>query len=304
MSKKVVIAGGSGLIGSKLTDKLLKSGWEVVILTRGSNRVISDKHRFANWNVESKKLPEEELLSANAIINLAGRNLADKRLSGKFKNEVYKSRIDSTKLLVNFLNLSNSHCETFVNSSAIGYFGYHRGDEPLNEDADPGNGFMAELCIDWEQEAKKLEGIRTVIVRIGVVLDAEEGAFNKLKQPILLGLGSALASGRQFVSWIHIDDLVASIEYALNNEKIEGTLNATAPNPVRNKYLIGQMADSLNKAILVPKVPAFALRLMVGELSEALIGSLNVLPDQLQKHNFLFAYPEVENAIRNLNWGK
>lgn len=304
MPIKVVVAGGSGLVGTKLVNRLTASGNEVVVLTRGKNRVVSDSLRFAHWNIQSGELPEEELSNANAIINLTGRGIADKRLTSKFKEEVYKSRIESTRLLVTYLNSNKSICDTFVNASAIGFYGYDRGDEILNEDADPGNGYMAELCVAWEKEARKTESVRTVIVRIGIVFDREEGAYKSLKAPILLGLGSALASGQQYMSWIHIEDLVAALQYCITNKNIEGVLNATAPKPIRNKRLTGVVSDSLNKAILMPKVPGFVLKLVAGELANALIGSLNAHPQRLLEHNFIFAYPEIEGAVRNLNWNK
>ena len=292
------------MVGTKLVERLIASGNEVVVLTRGNNRIVSDSLRFAHWNIQAGELPEEELADANAIVNLTGRGIADKRLNDKFKEEVYKSRIDSTRLLVTYLNRRESKCDTFVNASAIGYYGYDRGEEVLTEDADPGNGFMAELCVDWEKEARKAENVRTVIVRIGIVFDREEGAYKSIKAPILLGLGSALASGKQYMSWIHIDDLVAALQYTLTNARIEGIINATAPKPIRNKRLTGVVSDSLNKAILMPKVPAFALKLFVGELANALIGSINAQPKRLLEHNFIFAYPEIEAAVRNLNWNK
>lgn len=304
MAQKIVIAGGSGLVGGKLVEKLLAVGNEVVILTRGENKRVSHKLRYAHWDIENGTLPEEELANANAIVNLTGRGIADKRLTSTFKKEVYNSRVLSTRLLVTYLNSGVSSCDTFVNASAIGFYGYDRGDEQLTEDADPGTGYMAELCVDWEKEARKLEGVRSVIVRIGVVLDKEEGAYKQLKAPILLGLGSALASGKQYMAWIHIEDLANALHYAITNTKIEGVLNATAPKPIRNKRLTGAIADSLNKVILMPKVPGFMLHLIAGELAKSLIGSLNVLPNRLLEHNFIFAYPDIDSAVRNLNWDK
>lgn len=304
MSKNVVIAGGSGLVGSHLSKRLIDLKYKVQILTRGESKVVSNYKEFVHWNPAEKSLPTQVLTEANVVINLVGRNIGDKRLSGAFKEEVYKSRIETTKLLVTFLNSSDNNCNLYIGASAIGYYGYNRGEEVLEEDADPGLGFMADLCRDWEIESQKLENIRTVIPRIGVVLDKEKGAYPSLKQPVLLSLGSALASGKQWMSWIHINDLTSALIFSIQNTKVEGVMNAVSPSPVRNRRMVGAIADSLNKVIFLPRVPAFVLRMILGEFAEAVIGGVKVMPNKLQESGFEFQYTSIDRTVDNLNWGK
>jgi uncharacterized protein (TIGR01777 family) len=304
MSKNIAILGGTGLIGSHLTKAFEKQNYNIYILTRGETRIINENTKHLNYNPYKNEWPIDELANCEVVINMAGKSIGDNRLTTSVKNEVYKSRIDVTKSLVTILNSTSNKCNLLINGSAIGYYGYDRKDEILEEDADPGTGFFAELCSDWEKEAKQYENGRLVILRTGIVLDREEGAFKKLKTPILLGLGSALASGKQWMPWIHINDMVNIIQFAIANNKVEGILNAVGPKPVRNKRLIGSLADSLNKAILLPKVPGFILRIVLGEFAESIIGGLRVIPKGLQENNFIWEYYDIDAAMKNLNWNK
>lgn len=304
MSKIVVIAGGSGLIGSKLTERLVQLKYQVKVLTRGKDREVSENVSFVHWDPAKNKLPEAVLSEANVVVNLAGRNVGDKRLTQSFKDEVYKSRIDTTRSLVTFLNRHPNKCDLYIGASAIGYYGYNRGEEELEEDADPGFGFMADLCRAWEAESNKVEGVRKVIVRIGIVLDKEQGAFPSLKKPILLSVGSALASGKQWMPWIHIDDLTFALVYSIQSPEIEGVINGVSPSPVRNSRMIGAIADSLNKVIFLPKVPGFVIRIVLGEFAEAIIGGVKVIPRKLEQSGFQFQYTDIDRAVNQLNWGK
>lgn len=302
---RISIVGGTGLIGSALVKQLDNGANRIHILTRGKDKTISDTISHHQFNFEKDEWPTNVLVESEVVINLAGRSIGEKRLVGAFKDDVYKSRVALTKSLVTILNNTSNKCNTLINGSAIGYYGYDRGEERLDEDADPGIGFMAKLCVDWEKEARNLDGDkRLIILRTGVVLDKEEGAFPKLKNPILLGLGSALASGRQYIPWIHINDMVSVINYCISNNKIKGIVNAVGPKPVRNRRLVGSISDSLNKAILLPKVPGFVLKLLLGEFANSIIGGLNVSPKKLMDHNFLFQYNDIDSAVKNLNWNK
>ena len=300
----IAIVGGTGLIGSHLVKRLNNGKNQLHILTRGKSKKVSENIYLENYDYESNNWPVHILTKCETVINLAGKSLGDKRLTPDNKKEVSNSRVELTKSLVTFLNNSDNICNTLINGSAVGYYGYDRSDEPLDEDADPGMGFMAKLCIDWEREADKLEDRRLIKLRTGIVLDKEEGAFPKLKAPILLGVGSALASGKQFMPWIHINDMIAIIEYCITNENIKGVVNAVAPNPVRNKRMIGAIADSLNKAILLPKVPSFALKLILGEFANAIIGGLKVVPKKLTDNNFIWEFYDIDAAVKRINWNK
>lgn len=305
MSKTILLAGGTGQIGKLLTDKLLELNYKIHILSRSIHENTTNVS-FFKWNPTNGEFPIDSLKDVSVVINLTGRAVDDKRWSDNFKQELYKSRIESTKLLVKYVNLHKPSIETFVNTSAIGYYGMDRKEEVLNEDADPGSDFFGKLCFDWEK-AVQLDSeltIRKVIIRIGVVLMPNSGAFHKLKQPVLLSVGSAIGTGQQYVSWIHQDDLIGIFLSAIHNKKMVGTINAVAPNPVRNKFLIGRIADSLNKVILLPNVPSFALQLILGEMSKVVLGSLKVVPERLQELNYHFRYERIEDAIRNLIWKK
>ncbi|MGB0432194.1 MAG: TIGR01777 family oxidoreductase [Bacteroidia bacterium] len=301
---KIAIIGGTGLIGSKLIPELKRLNHQVFILTRGAAKTIDSNETYINYDPYQNKWPTDVLTECETIINLAGKNIGDSRLTTNVKSDVYKSRIELTRSLVTFINNTDNKCYLLINSSAAGFYGYDRKDEMLDEDSDPGNGYLAELCKDWENESKKLESRRLVILRTGIVLDNNSGAYPKLKQPILLGLGSALGTGKQWVPWIHINDVINIILYAINNHKIEGPVNVVCPNPVRNKRMIGAISDSLNKAILMPKVPAFALKLILGELSKGIVGGLKIEPKKLKDQNFIWEYYDIDQAVKNLNWGK
>ncbi|MFY0673205.1 MAG: TIGR01777 family oxidoreductase [Bacteroidia bacterium] len=304
MTKNIAILGGTGLIGKHLTKSFEKQKLNTFVLTRGESKTINVFTEHVHYNPYSNQWPTEELSKCDVVINLAGKSIGDNRLTTSVKSEVYKSRVQVTKSLVTFLNNTNNKCNLLINGSAIGYYGYDRKDEMLEEDADPGIGFFAELCDAWEKEAKEFDNGRLAILRTGIVLDREEGAFKKLKTPILLSLGSALASGKQWMPWIHINDMVGIINYIILNNSIEGVVNAVGPKPVRNKRLIGSLADSLNKAILLPKVPGFVLKLMLGEFANSIIGGLRVMPKKLQDNNFIWEYYDIDDAMKNLNWNK
>lgn len=305
MSKKIAIAGGSGMIGKKLSKRLTDLGYQVHILTRKPSRKVNENLSYVNWNPADSDLPRELLDQMNVIINLAGRSVADKRFTTSFKEELLQSRTNPTLELVKYLNLGTSVCDTFLNASAIGYYGYDRGEEILDEDADPGSDFFGNLCSQWENASADLsDSIRRVIFRIGVVFDANEGAYKRLKMPIMLGAGSALGSGKQYMSWIHIQDLINMFIYAIQNHSVSGIYNATAPKPARNRKVVGSIADSLNKVILLPKVPGFALRLLLGEFAESILGSVCCSSQKIQDEGFIFSYSHIDEATRNLDWGK
>lgn len=304
MNKNVAILGGTGLIGTHLTRAFEKQNYNIYILTRGETRSINEFTKHLHYDPYKNEWPINELCECDVVINMAGKSIGSSRLTTSIKKEVYKSRIEVTRRLVTILNSTENKCNLLVNGSAIGYYGYDRKEETLDEDADPGTGFFAELCSNWEKEAKEFEKGRLIILRTGIVLDREEGAFKKLKTPILLGLGSALASGKQWMPWVHVNDMINIIQFVIANEKLEGVVNAVGSKPVRNKRLIGSLADSLNKAILLPKVPSFVLRLVLGEFAESIIGGLKVIPKKLQENNFIWEYYDIDSAMENLNWNK
>lgn len=301
MKGKILLAGGSGFLGSNLYTHLQAKGYEPVILTRKSSL---KGFKSVQWNPGKGEVPIEEFKSASGIVNLAGLNVADKRWSTKFKEALVTSRTQPAELISTIVNEHDLSEFTFLNFSATGFYGFDRGEEELTEEADPGNDFFGDLCFKWEKAAKKMDNpdVRRIILRCGVVFDADDGAYPKLKAPILSGFGAALGSGNQWIPWIHLYDVLNSITWLLENKNASGVYNAVSPGIVTNKVLTRKMANSLNKQILLPNVPGFALKLLVGEFAKSLLGSLKVVPKKLLDEGFTFQYPKVEDALRELNW--
>lgn len=301
MKGKILLAGGSGFLGSNLYTHLEAKGYEPIILTRKPN---VKGYNTLQWNPAKGEVPVDDILSASAIVNLAGLNVGDKRWSQKFKEALVTSRTQPAELIATILNELEFNEFTFLNFSATGFYGFDRGEEELSEDMDPGNDFFGDLCFKWEKAAMKMvnPNVRRVILRCGVVFDAENGAYPKLKAPILSGFGAALASGNQWLPWIHLYDVLNSITWLLENKKATGAYNAVSPGIVTNKVLTRKIANSLNKQILLPNVPSFVLRLLVGEFAKGLTGSLKVTPKKLLDEGFTFQYPQLEDALRELNW--
>ena len=300
MPEKVVISGGSGLIGSHLTRLLLKEGYQVAHLSRS---VREDKavHHYL-WDVEEGKIEEGALEDADYIINLAGAPIADKRWTAKHKQAVIKSRTAGTGLLVRELARLQLKPKAFISASAIGYYGGDRADELLREQSDPGSDFLASVCRAWEEEAQRVEelGIRLVTLRIGVVLSPEGGALKEMMKPFQLGLGAPLGTGRQYMSWIHVEDLAELILKAMRDAQMEGVFNAVAPEPVTNAHFSEVLAAALHKPYFLPAVPGAALKLALGERAIVVLGSARVAANKLQKAGFDHKYPELEPALLDL----
>ncbi|HAI75784.1 MAG TPA: TIGR01777 family protein, partial [Microscillaceae bacterium] len=265
--KKILITGGSGLVGKKLTHKLLQKGYEVAILSRNNTR--SAEATYYQWDIEKGYINPEALQNTQGIIHLAGAGVADKNWTKERKQEILESRIRSTELLYNSLKELDEKPLSFISASAIGIYGDRDVNTKLTESSSPGNGFLAEVTQLWEKSIDKVNdlGIRTAKIRIGIVLSTQGGALPKICQPIKLGAGAPLGSGEQGVSWIHIDDLCDIFIYALENTSIQGAYNAVAPEPVDNSLLTKAIAKHLKKLLLLPNVPSFALKLMLGEMA-------------------------------------
>lgn len=292
---KVLITGGSGLIGKALTKKFIAEGHEVNILTRKiTNKSAAKEFLWDNQSVDSKAFDDVEVL-----VHLAGAGIADKKWTSERKQEIIDSRVKSLELIQE--KYSGNSIKAIIGGSAIGYYGGDSGEKENNEASPEGNDFMAECCVKWEKAeeefAKKLN-LRLVKVRTGVVLDAEDGALPQITMPIKYYAGTALGSGKQWMSWIHIDDIVEIFYQAIVNEGIEGTINGVAPNPVRNKDFTKLAAEIMNRKLILPNAPAFILKMILGEMSVVVLGSSRVHNKQNWPINFKFEY--LENALRNL----
>lgn len=295
-----LLSGATGLVGQRLVASLLADGRVVRALTRdlkSASARLDPKALLVRW--DGAHVPVDAVNGADAVVHLAGEPVFGGLLTAGRKRLVHASRVESTRSLVKAIAAlpDSSRPSVFVCASAVGYYGT-RGDEELAEDAGIGEGFLAELCRDWEAAALEAEehGVRTVTLRIGIVLAREGGALRNLLRPFRLGLGGRLGNGRQWFPWIHIDDLVALVRQALRDPGYRGPVNAVAPESVRNRDFTRVLGRQLGRPTLLP-VPGFALRAALGELSNELLGSRRVVPRLARDRGFAFRYPSIEAAL-------
>ncbi len=280
---KIVGVGLSGLIGQALKEALVKRH-ELVLLRRPAS--------VESWL--------RQIDGADAVVNLAGEPIAEKRWTKTEKEKIRTSRIETTRVVVGCIARANFKPKVLLNASAIGFYGA-RGEEALDESAKSGDGFLASVCTDWEKEAARAEGfgVRTVFIRTGVVLSKNGGALAKMLPPFKFFMGGPLGSGRQIMSWVHIDDEVGGILKALEDDRIRGPLNLTAPHSVTMKEFAGTLGRVLHRPAWAP-VPAFVLRLLLGDMSEMLLTGQNVTPQKLMKYGYPFKFKVLEEALRDL----
>jgi uncharacterized protein len=304
---RIFIAGGTGLVGSRLVRRLLERGDRVSVLTRRPD-VARQKWADSCTIVSGDPMQAGDWMGAiapcDAVVNLVGEGVFNRRWRAGFKELLVTSRVQSTQNIVAALARagqdSNGPPRVLVNASAIGYYGPH-GDEELDESAPPGDDTLARLCIEWEKAAGAAwdHGIRTVIVRVGVVLDKEGGALKQMLLPFKMFMGGPVGSGKQWVSWIHHDDLVGLILLALDNGQATGPTNGTAPNPVTNKGLAKALGRVLHRPSFMP-TPKFALRVMLGEVAGLVTTGQRVLPRKALEWGYSFKFPEIETALRDV----
>ncbi len=289
--KKILLTGGSGLVGQALTRALLQKGYEVAWLSRNARK--GDIVPTFLWNWEKGMIDPKAFDGVTHIVHLAGANIASHRWTNSYKKKIADSRIETTKLLLEKVKKYDVSLESFVASSAIGYYGTFTSDETLTETSLKGNDFLAEVCEKWEnaslQFANELN-IRTVCLRTGIVLAKEGGAFPKMLQPTSWGLGSVVGNGKQYMPWIHINDLVAIYVRALEDTTMHGAYNATAPEPTTNKDFTQNLAKALHTKIYLPNVPAFVLKLFLGKRADLLTKGTFVAPKKLQIEGFQHKY--------------
>lgn len=295
---RILIAGSSGLIGSELVPFLRDEGHTVHRLVRRYTKLSDDER---SWDPEHKKLDPQILESYDAIINLAGTNIADSRWNDSIKKEILKSRVESTRLLTEVLTQLPKPPKVFISASAIGFYG-DRGEDPATETTPSGKGFLAKVCREWEHaaEAAAKAGIRVVTPRIGVVLAAQGGAFKKMLMPFKLGVGGVIGTGNQYMSWVTLDDLLRIFHLILNDDNIKGPLNAVTSFPVTNREFTKTLGNVLNRPTLFT-LPAFAVRMAFGEMAdEMLLSGVKAVPVKLQKAGYTFLYPQLEPALKHL----
>ena len=301
MKSKVLITGGSGLVGTKLSSKLTEQGYEVIHLSRFKSK--SSKYKTFTWDIASGIIEDGAFENIHSIVHLAGAGVADKRWTKDRKQELTSSRVDSANLIFKTLKYSRQKIDSFISASAIGIYGFDTGGIVQTEDRKQlGDDFLATLTKKWESAADQFSEIdaRVVKLRIGLVLSNDGGLLAKLKPIANMGLSSAFGSGSQFMSWIHGDDLVNMIIYSIEKEIIAGPYNAVAPNPVNNKEFLKELSNALKKPYFLPNTPKFVLKLVMGELASAITGGNNVSSQKIQDAGFEFEYEKLDESLTDL----
>lgn len=300
---KIILIGATGFIGQQLVKQLTSKKHHLTIVSRNKSKAekIFPNHRdFAVWDGRDPKALTDIINGSDAVINLAGESIAGGRWTDKRKQQILSSRIQSTQAVVNAINEADKKPKVLIQPSAVGYYGADNT-RTFDENANAGKGFLADVTVQWEQAAKDLDkSVRLVFLRTGVVLDRNGGALPQMVMPFKYGIGGHIGSGNQWFSWIHIDDEVRAIEFLLENEKTSGAYNLTAPEPVTMKMF----AKSIGKTLKRPSwlhVPAFAIKLLMGQMGEEMILSgQRVIPKKLQDEGFDFRYKQVDDALRNI----
>jgi uncharacterized protein (TIGR01777 family) len=298
---KILVSGSHGLVGSALVKSLIADKHEVVRLVRRK----ADGANEVEWRPDQNQLNAQQLEGIDAVIHLAGESIASGRWTDEKKRTIRDSRIKGTTLLSKTLAQLSRPPSVFISASAIGYYG-SRGDEVLSERSQAGDDFLASVCIEWEQATQPAseKGIRTVHVRFGVILDAHGGALAQMLTPFRMGIGGRVSDGRQWMSWIALEDVVAGLKFLLEDATPHGPVNFVAPNPVTNAEFTRTLGRVLSRPTLFP-VPAFGVRLAFGEMGNALLlASQRVEPKVLKDRSFSFQWPTLEPALRHLLEGK
>ncbi len=294
---KILISGASGLVGEHLTPTLLAKDYEVHKLVR---KTPSNSDEI-QWNAETGFSESEKVKLENfdAVVHLAGDNVASENWSDEKKRKIKESRTVGTRVLVDALKNLQNPPKHFISASAIGFYG-NRGDEILSEQSAKGEGFLPEVCAAWEAEIKKAETFaRVVYLRIGVVLAKDGGALEKMLTPFKFGVGGTVGSGKQYMSWIALDDLIKMIHFALENENLNGAVNAVAPNAVTNAEFTKTLGKVLSRPTFLP-VPEFAIKTLFGEMGETLLlEGARVVPQKLRDAGFEFDFPNLEDAMNH-----
>ncbi len=304
----ILLTGGTGMIGSHLQQFLVKRGHSVIVLVRDDAKGKSSNSdiTYAKWNVEKGEIDKTAVASADHIIHLAGANVAAKKWTNKRKKEIVESRTKSGELIVKSLKEIPNKIKTVVSASAIGWYGADTTESKRNgfkEDAPAANDFLGNTCKLWEASIQPVEKLykRLCIFRLGIVLSEKGGALEEFKKPLKFGIAAILGSGKQVISWIHIDDVCRLLLFAIEHSTISGIYNAVAPKPLSNKALTLTLAQKMRGKLFLPAyAPGFILKMMLGEMSVEVLKSATVSDDKIKNAGFNFFYPSIEAALENL----
>lgn len=298
---RVVIAGGSGFLGSSLTDRFVGDGHEVVVLTRGDEPSASGKVRFARWTPNGETGPwAKELEQADAVVNLSGAGIADKRWSEARKKVIADSRILSTRSIARAFAVISRRPAVLIQGSGAGYYGSYDNGPTCDESSPPGSDFLGKLCVRWEAEALPVSdlGVRLAFARTSPVISKLGGALPQMMPPFKMFVGGPLGSGRQTMPWIHLDDWIGIVTWAIANPGVSGPLNLVTPQPITN----AEFSQALGRALHRPgwlHAPAFALRIIVGEMADdALLKGCRILPKRVMELGYTFKYPGIDGALQ------
>ncbi len=293
---KVLITGASGLLGQALQESFKDKGYEMLLASRKE----PEDDRHIQWSIEGGFTDPEKLEGVDVVVHLAGENVSGLRWTDEKKKAIHDSRVLGTRNVVDAISKLKKKPKTFIASSAIGFYG-ERGDEEVVESSAAGDNFLAGVCKEWEAESRRAEdaGIRTVLLRTGIVLSKDGGALATMLLPFKMGVGGVVGSGKQWMSWISLDDEIAIINYCIENENIRGAVNAVAPNPVTNQEFTKTLGEVLYRPTFLP-LPEFAVSMIFGEMGDALLlASTKVIPKRLEDAGFEFKYPELKPAIEH-----
>ncbi|MEQ1586246.1 MAG: TIGR01777 family oxidoreductase [Cyclobacteriaceae bacterium] len=299
MSKKILITGASGLIGSRLTELLLQKGYQVSHLGRSKK---SGPIPSFIWDVDNEVIDREALEGVLTIIHLAGAGVADKRWTESRKKEILDSRTKSSTLLYKTLASAKHSVKSVISASAIGYYGFGFGEEVFTEDSQPGKDYLAQVTKQWEESVDKITSLnlRIVKLRIGIVLSDKGGALVEMAKPVRLGGGAALGTGKQYLSWIHLDDLCAMFIKAVEDDAMQGAYNAVSGEWVTNEKLTQLIAKVLKKPLLLPNVPGFIMKIIIGEMAVIVVNGSKISADKIKDIGFKFNHTSLEEVLRSL----
>ncbi|HSS19256.1 MAG TPA: TIGR01777 family oxidoreductase [Pyrinomonadaceae bacterium] len=294
---KILLAGSHGLVGTALIKSLEAAGHEVARLVRYTPH----DTREIEWSPERYSIAISRIEGFDAVLNLAGEGIASGRWTEEKKRSIRESRVKGTKLLSDVMGSLERPPATFICASAIGFYG-NRGDEVLTEASEPGNDFLSGVCVEWEEATRSAseKGIRVVNARFGVILDKEGGALAKMLPPFRMGVGGRIGNGQQWMSWIALDDVIGGLEFVLVNDSLRGPVNFVAPNPVTNAEFTKSLGKALSRPTIFP-VPAFGVKLLFGEMGEALLlGGQRVEPAKLKQSSYKFQYANLDQVLDHL----